>query len=310
MAKGGQIYRLLRNPYILFSLLVTGLFLISFLQHPDPTSPSFQFPSLFPSAYPPTRVSSDPYLTEQLLSLRSNLTTICPDAPVPVYTQARLTLSQEKRYAHLRRPRIPGRTTTDGTYVLVTTIRQIQAQLPDLLNTVLVLITFLGPERLSFSIYEGPSDDCTPNVLEHVLLPFLVSLGVSGKLIRLQTRAPQIDFNQHNRIQALAELRNQALAPLWEDSELVRDVVAVVAFNDVYLRASDVLELLHQHIKAGERSGQETGITTGMDYYERLPEWYYDVWVGRTVSPRAPRARSLADIPPLDFSYFDSPRSA
>jgi len=41
---------------------------------------------------------------------------------------------------------------------------------------------------------------------------------------------------------------------------------------------------LHQHVKAEEASGQETGITSGWDWYERSPAHYYDVWVGRTVS--------------------------
>jgi hypothetical protein len=49
------------------------------------------------------------------------------------------------------------------------------------------------------------------------------------------------------------------------------------------------LELLHQHVKAEEASGQETGITSGWDWYERSPAHYYDVWVGRTVSGFNPR---------------------
>jgi len=168
--------------------------------------------------------------------------------------------------------------------MLVTTIRQIQSQLPDLLNTILILTTFLGPERVSFSFLEGPSDDCTSDVLENVLRPLLLSLGVPDSHIGLQTRAPHIDFNRHNRIEILAELRNRAFAPLWDEENVGKDVVAVVAFNDVYLRAGDVLELLHQHLMAGKQSEVETGITTGMDYLERWPEWYYDIWVGRTVS--------------------------
>ena len=168
--------------------------------------------------------------------------------------------------------------------MLVTSIRQIQAQLPDLLNTLLILTTFLGPDRLSFSILEGPSDDCTPDALELVLLPLLLSLGVPEAHIRLQTRQSKIDFDHHNRIRVLAELRNRAFEPLWEDGPMGRDILAVVVFNDVYLRASDALELLHQHLMAGAKSGKETGVTTGMDYLERWPEWYYDVWVGRTVS--------------------------
>ena len=121
----------------------------------------------------------------------------------------------------------------------------------------------------------------------------------------LQIREPPIDFGRHNRIAVLAELRNRAFEPLWQsDNQAHHDLVAVVAFNDVYLRAVDVLELLHQHIVAGQVSGKETGITTGMDYYERWPEWYYDVWVGRTVSKESGKDVSrLTDI----LSPFCSP---
>ena len=270
---GPQIYRLSRSPLLLIATALTLLFLLSSFSRSDPTSSSFQFPSLRPSRYPPSRILSSLVLTPLLQDLHQNLTVICPGANQPVYPSPGLTFSQEKRYTHLRE---------EGRYMLVTTIREIQGQLPDLLNTILVLTAFLTPQRLVFSIFEGPSDDCTSSAFELVLLPLLSSLGVSPSQIHLHTRAPPIDFNQHNRIQALADLRNRAFAPIWEDTG--RELRAVVAFNDVYLRPSDVLELLHQHVKAGEKSGVETGITTGMDYYERSPEWYYDVWVGRTVS--------------------------
>jgi alpha-1,3-mannosyltransferase len=79
----------------------------------------------------------------------------------------------------------------------------------------------------------------------------------------------------------LAVLRNEALAPLWHGWE---DTTAVVYFNDVFLNPTDILELLHQHFRAGEAAGRETGITSGLDWWKKKPEYYYDVWVGRTVS--------------------------
>ena len=72
------------------------------------------------------------------------------------------------------------------------------------------------------------------------------------------------------------------MSPLWKRGWDV--TVAVVFFNDIYMRAGDVLELLHQHVKAGEKEGSETGATSGMDWYQKTPEYYYDIWVGRTVS--------------------------
>ena len=273
---------------IVVVLLLIFLLLLTFIQYFGHTSYSHSRP-LVSSRYPPSRLDLDPdHFFTQFRAFQSNFTAICPGSFNPVYPQASLTLGQQGRYAHLRHPDLLGeglsRIEGNGKYMLVTSIRQIQAQLPDLLNTLLILTTFLGPDRLSFSILEGPSDDCTPKALELVVVPLLLSLGVPEAHIRLQTRQSKIDFDNQNRIQVLAELRNRAFEPLWDGSAIGRDISAVVVFNDVYLRASDVLELLHQHLVAGVKSGKETGITSGMDYLERWPEWYYDVWVGRTVS--------------------------
>ena len=54
----------------------------------------------------------------------------------------------------------------------------------------------------------------------------------------------------------------------------------MVFFNDVYLHAADILEVVYQHVKNG------AGITTAMDWWKKRPEYYYDIWVGRTVSHR------------------------
>lgn len=166
---------------------------------------------------------------------------------------------------------------------MVTTIREIESQLPDLLNALIVLVTFLGPTKLSFSILEGPSGDCTPVALETVLGPTLLGLGIPPHHLHLVTRESKIDFGKHNRIEVLAELRNRALSPLWSPSRKGKEkdekVDAVVFLNDVYLKAVDVLEVLHQHKRSG------AGISTAWDWMERKPQYYYDVWVGRTVSP-------------------------
>lgn len=196
--------------------------------------------------------------------------------PVPLHSQPQLTDAQRKRYAHLRAAK--------SKYLLTTNTINIAGQLPDLLNTIAVLTNFLGPERISISIIEGPSSDSTPYVLDQVLRPLLSQLRVPSSAVRIITNAPKIDFSEVNRIEALANLRNEAIKPLWEQdpSSTVGDNVgAIVFFNDVYLQASDILELLHQHRKAGQR--QKTGITAAWDWLSRDPDHYYDVWVGRTV---------------------------
>lgn len=289
-------------PFLILGLIFFALFLS--LGSYDRFSTSFHMPEPPSSQLSTTEL----ILQDHIASLRDKLVEVCPDAPEPIFAQPLLTRSQQDRYRHLQHlgggltKRAPGGRQPQGhkrggRYMLVTTIRQIQDQLPDLLNTILVLTMFLGADKVSFSILEGPSSDCTATVLENVLHPLLISLGVPASSIHLRTREQKIDFSQHNRIEVLADLRNRALEPLWNDRNGVgRDVGAVVFFNDVYMKARDVLELLHQHVKAEEASGQETGITTGWDWYERSPAHYYDVWVGRTVSSLHPTLNILSAL--------------
>jgi alpha-1,3-mannosyltransferase len=192
--------------------------------------------------------------------------------PERVYPYHALTQAQRKRYDLL--------TGGDGVYMFTTITRQIQDQLPDLLAAILVVVDTLGANRVSFSFLEGPSSDLTPSVLDDVLHPFLVSLNVPRSRIRIVTNSPKIDFSAGNRIQLLAELRNQALQPLWEQtakSQLGHSVQTVVMFNDVYLKAEHFLETLYWHRVNG------ASITTGWDWWKRDPGYYYDIWVGRTV---------------------------
>lgn len=185
-----------------------------------------------------------------------------------------LTEAQKKRYLPLKR-------STRGRYLLVTNTRQIEAHLPDLLNTLIVLLRYLTPEHLAVSILEGPSSDCTQKAVEQVLKPMLEEQGLGRAWTRIETGESKIDWEKHNRIEKIAELRNRALAPLWQgvnDQKWENEIEAVVFFNDVYLHAADILEVLYQHVK------NEAGITTAMDWWKKRPEYYYDIWVGRTVS--------------------------
>lgn len=152
-----------------------------------------------------------------------------------------------------------------------------QDQIPDLLAALVVVVDTLGPQRVAFTFLEGPSDDLTPSVFNDVLQPLLHSLGVPSRRIRVVTDSPAIDFNSGNRIELLANLRNDALQPLWQDPAFGTNVKSVVFFNDVYLKAEHILELLYAHQING------AGMTAAWDWYKREPAYFYDVWVGRTV---------------------------
>jgi len=232
---------------------------------------SKRLPGLLPSAVPHVaKYDPTPAQISAIDSIKSSFESM-HHVPDPVYSNPFLTASQERRYSHLKTPMLNGK---PATYMLTTVIRQISSQLPDLINTIYVLVTFIGSAHITISILEGPSDDGTSEILTKVLIPLLHSLGVPPSQIFIQTESPKIDFDKVNRIETLANLRNQALQPLWKED---LNVKSIVFFNDVYLKAGDVLEVLHQHIMSG------AGISTGWDWMERVPQYFYDVWVARTV---------------------------
>lgn len=192
--------------------------------------------------------------------------------PEPVYAAPWLSREQEDRYAVITKSPQKG---THSRIMIATITRDITSQLPDILNAIAVLVHFLGPNSLSFSILEGPSSDATPHILNRVLRPLLRDLGVPDSVVRIETDAPKIKWDEVNRIEALAELRNKALAPMLDRS--FGDVGPIVFLNDVFLHASDILELLYQHRLS------DASITTAWDWMERDPAYFYDVWVARTI---------------------------
>lgn len=263
-----------KRPLFVLSVVLGIIFFLSFLSHPDPSAHRFQWPGLFPSPPPPVIHTKDYFLERVLNATSKAFRETCPSAGDPVHLDPDLTEAQKKRY-------LPLKQSTKGRYLLVTNTRQIEAHLPDLLNTLIVLLRYLNPEHLAVSILEGPSSDCTQKAIEQVLKPMLEEQGLGRVWTRIETGESKIDWEKHNRIEKIAELRNRALAPLWQgvnDQKWENEIEAVVFFNDVYLHAADILEVLYQHVK------NEAGITTAMDWWKKRPEYYYDIWVGRTVS--------------------------
>lgn len=293
--------------------------------------PRAQWVGLFPSASPerPEQVAvASPRLQAVLDELQANITAVYEQhgaaVPPSVYASQALSDAQEERYRHLQSPTLTrsariqanalGRTPLPK-YMFTTLTRNIGESLPDLLVALATFIDFVGPEHTSFSILEGPSDDLTPVVLEEVLRPLLKHLSVADSAVNIVTNAPKVQWNEVNRIEELAKLRNQALEPLWADSSkqylastpehkrrtVGTDVAAVVFFNDVFLQASDFLELLHQHVVNGQDNAG-VGITTAWDWMTREPAYFYDVWVARTVSVLGGRCA------PMVFVDFRSTR--
>lgn len=188
------------------------------------------------------------------------------------------------RYAHLGGEwDVNSRTWVQGgekRYLFVTVCRQVAGMLPDWFAAWTVVADFLGPESLVFSLHEGDSDDGSGEILARAMEKHLLYIGVPPENIFVRTHLPKVEWEQHHRIAKLAELRNDAMEPIFKSKtpELSPDGKpwsAIVFYNDVYLGAAHYLELLHQHF------AQDADMTCGWDH---AGKWFYDGWVGRDMS--------------------------
>jgi alpha-1,3-mannosyltransferase len=116
--------------------------------------------------------------------------------------------------------------------------------------------SILGFHNVFISVFENGSKDQTKALLR-IFDALCRSVGLRV-VIRssLRTRGA---FN--HRIEYLAEVRNEALAPLWEMRDTEGEVFdSIIFMNDVLPCVDDVLELVWQSRK------QNAGITCGSDY--------------------------------------------
>lgn len=163
-----------------------------------------------------------------------------------------------------------------------------------------VLADFLGPESLVFSLLEGDSADgryvftYTPRpsrelknpflrsgeILAYAMRAHLLNIGVPPSNIHIRTQLPALDWDNHHRIELLAQMRNSGMQSFYDTAAtgLSPDGhpwTGIVFYNDVYLSATHFLELMHQHFK------QDADMTCGWDH---AGKWFYDGWVARDMS--------------------------
>ena len=126
------------------------------------------------------------------------------------------------------------------------------------------------------------ADDADPSaeIISGVLRDYLLFLGVPPENILIKTNMPKIDWEGGHRIEILADLRNDAMAPIYNSAPggLSPDGhpwSAIIFYNDVYLSGTHFLEMLHQHFM------QDADMTCGWDH---AGKWFYDGWVGRDMS--------------------------
>lgn len=128
--------------------------------------------------------------------------------------------------------------------------------IPDLFSNMFKVSAILGFQNVFVSVYENGSRDQTKALLR--LFDALArSIGLRVVIrTSLRTRGA---FN--HRIEYLAEVRNAALAPLWELRDTEGEVFdSIIFMNDVLPCVDDLLELVWQSRR------QNAGITCGSDY--------------------------------------------
>ena len=144
--------------------------------------------------------------------------------------------------------------------------------LPRLMSSIVQTIHFLGPERCALSIVEGRSEDGSYMVLA-ALRDEMERLGATFRLV-VSDLDPQ--GGPRDRMHALADLRNEALAPLaWSPKDYSKDTT-VIFLNDVAICPHDILELVLQHQE------QHAHMTCGMDWSGE-GEIFYDIYVARSL---------------------------
>lgn len=174
-------------------------------------------------------------------------------------------------------------------YYIALDLRKVVDLLPRLMGSVVEAIRFLGPRHTVLSIVEGNSDDGTAEVLA-LLRPELAALGVEYFL-----EHSAIDPKDGSRIEKLAQLRSQALAPLRNSRNATArslglpgaalsfaDDTTVIFVNDVAICAEDILELAHQRVAqaADMMCAMDWAYLSGLDQ----PPAFYDVWVARGIT--------------------------
>jgi alpha-1,3-mannosyltransferase len=142
--------------------------------------------------------------------------------------------------------------------------------LPTLMGSIVETMRFLGPQNCALSVVEGRSRDSTREILEGMR----AEIEKLGAKFHLGYSDVNPKDGARDRIQALADLRNQALEPMVKQADLFDQDATVIFVNDVALCPDDMLELLYQENKQG------ADMSCAMDWLFG-GGIFYDVWVAR-----------------------------
>jgi len=183
------------------------------------------------------------------------------------------TIDADSRYDYLRSNFTASLIQPKRRYFFALDLYQCVEILPSLLGAVVETIRFLGPEYSTLSIVEGRSNDGTYEVLKSLR----AEMDQMGAEYHLGTNNVDPKSEGTDRIAMLADLRNQALDPIYTDSSSYASDATVIFINDVSLCVDDILELVHQRVLQG------ADMTCAMDWIYG-GSLFYDVWVSRGIS--------------------------
>jgi alpha-1,3-mannosyltransferase len=194
----------------------------------------------------------------------------------PIYNQISCPSKIGSRYKLLRGGAAHG---GQVRYFFALNLHQSQLVLPRLMSSIVEAMRFLGPEHCAISVVEGRSTDGTDDILR-ALKPQVEAMGA-----RFFLEHSSIDTmnGDRDRIEALAELRNAALAPLKANDGMknmagIYSPDAIVIFiNDIAMCPEDILELVYQHVN------QDSHMTCAFDWIFN-GTLFYDVWVSRSLA--------------------------
>ncbi len=155
-------------------------------------------------------------------------------------------------------------------YFFALDLYEVLGLLPTLIGAIIQVMRFLGPSSCALAIVEGRSKDGMPAVLE-ALKDEMEALGATYHYI-----TSDINPLAGDRMGKLADLRNEALAPLTKDPKAYSADANIIFLNDVGICPHDILELLYQH------SIQRADMTCGMDWFA-MGESFYDVYIARSM---------------------------
>lgn len=185
-----------------------------------------------------------------------------------------LPLSSLDRYAYLKAPPRAPAVTTKPKYFFTLDLWNTVELLPRLLGSIVEAVRFLGPENCVLSVVEGRSNDGTFEILKEISKDF----EKMGLRYILSTNEVNPKSGDVNRIEALANLRNLALEDLWKNPDQYEPDTMVIFSNDVALCFDDILEIIHQKLH------QQADMMCAMDWLNRDPFWFYDLWVARGIN--------------------------